>query len=468
MRRKDTFDVLIAVAAMVTDALGIFGAFMLAWWIRFSSGWIPSPLGIPPAELYLYGAGVATLLLLLIYRALDLYRRPQTGSFVEKIPRIVRANAVGLILTIALANVIRTDPPFSRLALGISFLTLCYVVILLRFIMFQLEIVLARAQTEVNRIAIIGMDSVAFRLRQSLEHDPRFRARVVAFCPAKDTERDPAIPPSLVRPGSSDLETLVSEGRVDQVVLTDTGLPHDQLIEIVGLCERYLVDFHLVPDLFRLLTSSVDVQNINGIPVLGVGRWPLDFLWNRTAKRTADVVGAALGLLFTAPVLAVAAWLIRRESPGPVLYRQERCGVRGEPFVMYKLRSMRVDAEAESGPSWTTADDTRRTRIGAFLRERNLDELPQLWNVLVGDMSLVGPRPERPFFVDQFRHELGSYMWRHVYKPGMTGWAQVNGLRGDTSIRDRIKHDLYYLENWSLTFDFKILLRTLFSRDNAY
>jgi Undecaprenyl-phosphate glucose phosphotransferase len=387
---------------------------------------------------------------------------------VEKIPRIIRANLIGLVLTLALAGIIRTEPPYSRMALGISFLTLCYVMILLRYIMFQLEIQLARMQTEVNRVAIIGVDSVAYRLRQSMEHDPRFRARVVAFFPVGDAPRDPSIPPALLRDGLEGLDAMVAENEVDQVVVTETNLTHDQMIDIIGLCERFLVDFHLVPDLFRLLTSSVEVRNINGIPVLGVGRWPLDYLWNRIAKRTEDLVGASLGLLIAAPIIAAAAVLIRRESPGPVLYRQERCGVRGNPFTMYKLRSMRADAEPATTPAWTTADDHRRTRIGAFLRERNLDELPQLWNVLKGEMSLVGPRPERPFFVDQFRQELGSYMWRHIYKPGMTGWAQVNGLRGDTSIRDRIKHDLFYLENWSLTLDFKILLRTLFSRENAY
>jgi lipopolysaccharide/colanic/teichoic acid biosynthesis glycosyltransferase len=160
--------------------------------------------------------------------------------------------------------------------------------------------------------------------------------------------------------------------------------------------------------------------------------------------------------------------LIRRESPGPVFFRQIRCGESGRRFTIYKLRTMRVDAEEETGPVWTSENDPRRTRIGAFLRRHNLDELPQFWNVLKGEMSLVGPRPERPHFVEQFKEDISRYMWRHVSKPGMTGWAQVNGLRGNTSIRERIKYDLYYLENWSLAFDFKILLRTFFSRRNAY
>ena len=175
-----------------------------------------------------------------------------------------------------------------------------------------------------------------------------------------------------------------------------------------------------------------------------------------------------MGLLLSAPVIAAAAVAIKRSSPGPVFYRQERCGENGRSFFLVKLRTMRMDAEAETGPVWTTEDDPRRTRVGAVLRRYNLDELPQFWNVLKGEMSLVGPRPERPHFVDIFKEDVSRYMWRHVAKPGITGWAQVNGLRGNTDIRERITFDLYYLEHWSLAFDFKILARTFFARRNAY
>jgi lipopolysaccharide/colanic/teichoic acid biosynthesis glycosyltransferase len=166
--------------------------------------------------------------------------------------------------------------------------------------------------------------------------------------------------------------------------------------------------------------------------------------------------------------MLAAAVLIKRSSPGPVLYGQERCGERGRVFTLYKLRTMRTDAEEQTGPVFTAREDPRVTPVGAFLRRRNLDELPQLWNVLLGQMSLVGPRPERPHFVERFKEDISRYMWRHVSKPGMTGWAQVNGLRGNTSIQERIKYDLYYLENWSLALDFKILAKTFFARENAY
>jgi exopolysaccharide biosynthesis polyprenyl glycosylphosphotransferase len=180
-----------------------------------------------------------------------------------------------------------------------------------------------------------------------------------------------------------------------------------------------------------------------------------------------DIAGALVGLLLAAPLMSVAALLIVRESPGPVFYIQERCGRRGRRFRLVKLRTMHPDAEAGRGPGWTVAGDPRRTRVGTWLRRYNIDELPQFWNVLRGDMSLVGPRPERPFFVEQFAPGIAHYMWRHVSKPGLTGWAQVNGLRGDTSIAERVKYDLFYLEHWSLAFDFKILLRTLLAFKNA-
>ena len=224
----------------------------------------------------------------------------------------------------------------------------------------------------------------------------------------------------------------------------------------------------LVPDLYRLLTIRMEMQNIDGIPLLGTQKWPLDFFWNRRLKRFEDIAGSLVGLLLSALPVAIAAVLIKVASPGPVFYAQERCGEKGRVFRIFKLRTMRQDAEAESGPVFTVENDPRRTAIGAFMRRWNIDELPQFWNVLRGDMSIVGPRPERPHFVEQFKDDIRRYMWRHSCKPGMSGWAQVNGLRGNTSIHERVKFDLFYLENWSVAFDFKIIAKTLFSRKNAY
>jgi exopolysaccharide biosynthesis polyprenyl glycosylphosphotransferase len=291
---------------------------------------------------------------------------------------------------------------------------------------------------------------------------------VIGFLETGHSPLEPQVPASMILGNTGKLEQFIQDRFMDQVILADPSLARDRMVDIIVQCERNLMQFFLIPDIFRVLTSGVEVQSIDGVPLLGISKWPLDIFWNRMFKRCEDVAGSLAGLLLSMPVITVAALLIRRESPGPVFFRQIRCGESGRRFTIYKLRTMRVDAEEETGPVWTSENDPRRTRIGAFLRRHNLDELPQFWNVLKGEMSLVGPRPERPHFVEQFKEDISRYMWRHVSKPGMTGWAQVNGLRGNTSIRERIKYDLYYLENWSLAFDFKILLRTFFSRRNAY
>ena len=469
MRRRDRFDAITSAVAVLADALAILAGFMIAVWIRFDSGWLEVPRGHPPRFMYLYGSGVATLLFLFIFRTLGLYERPQYGHYIDRIPRIVRACGLGILLATALAFVIQTDPPFSRLATGLALITVTFLVIVERNILFQLERHWAKHQATKRKVILLGTGPVAAQLQAALEGEPRRRARIAAYIKLPGDIPDPSLPADKVVDTLDKLPDLLAGHDVDAVVLTQSAaLNHDQVVEIILQCERHVADFFLVPDLYRLLTSQVDVQNIGDVPLLGVGQWPLDYFWNRALKRTEDISGALLGLLISLPVVALAALFIKRSSPGPVFYRQERCGEKGRVFNLYKLRTMPVDAEAGTGPVWASPDDPRRTGVGAFLRRFNLDELPQFWNVLKGDMSLVGPRPERPHFVEQFKEDINRYMSRHVSKPGMTGWAQVHGLRGQTDLRKRIEYDLWYLENWSLSLDFKILARTFFSRDNAY
>jgi exopolysaccharide biosynthesis polyprenyl glycosylphosphotransferase len=469
MKKTDSFHVLCSACAALADAVAIYAGFLFAVWLRFFSGWIPLyHESLPPMALYLQGAGIGALLFVFIFRSLGLYRRPQTGTFSEKIPRLVRATLWGILLTITLAFLLRTDPPFSRLVVAISFVTVSGFLLIERALFFRLELrAVCRSRAPLQRVALIGAGPSAVRLAGAIADEPRLRSRVAAVIPTPDEPRAKELDPALSRPLDG-LEEALERGEFDMVILTDQRLSRERTVHIMLACERAMIDFYMVPDLFHLLTSGVAMQTIEGIPVLGVGQWPLDVFWNRAVKRIEDVVGAALGMVVFAPFLAAAAVLIKRESPGPVFYTQIRCGERGREFRMYKLRTMTEGAEDRSGPVWTSPDDPRRTRVGTWLRRWNLDELPQFWNVLKGDMSLVGPRPERPHFVEQFREDVSRYMWRHLSKPGMTGWAQVNGLRGQTSIAERITYDLYYLENWSLALDFKILSKTIFARENAY
>lgn len=471
MRVRDTSDVLASCAAIAGDALAVFIGFLLATWVRFDSGLIPLFHDQPPIHLYgMYaqGALVGAFLFLLIFQSLGLFVRPQTGTFGDKIPRLVHGVMLGLLVAVALAFVLRTDPPFSRMTVLVSAVTVLLLVLLERCALFRWELHLARRRRVVNRVAIVGADAIAARLKKALKQEPRLGARVVAFFQTRAGEAHPDIPRELVKGTLDDLRAFIESNQADQVILTDTTIDHARTIELILLCEQSLVTFALVPDLLYVMTGRVDMQTIAEIPLLGVSRWPLDNFWNRLVKRAEDVLGALFGLILASPLLLVFAVLIKRDSPGPVFYWQERCGESGRPFRLVKFRTMVPDAEAGTGPVWAVENDPRRTCIGAFLRRHNLDELPQLWNVLKGDMSLVGPRPERPCFVEQFKEEISRYMWRHASKPGLTGWAQVSGLRGNTDIRERIKYDLYYLENWSLAFDFKILVKTLFSRENAY
>jgi exopolysaccharide biosynthesis polyprenyl glycosylphosphotransferase len=470
MQRRDSLDVVSGILAMAGDAAGVFGGFALAVWVRFDSGWLTLPKGRPPNlyPAYLAASAVAVVLFLFVFRALDLYVRPQTGSFPTKIPRIVRGCLLGVLLAMVIAFGLQNEVEFSRLAIGISFFLATFFVLLERYILFRVEWNVARHSPKTNRVLILGTDAVAAHVRHTLAREPRLRSELAGFLRTDALEPDPGIPREQIAGGIEDLARVLEQSRVDQVILTDGKLPQDSLMAVMLLCEKSLATFNMVPDLFRIMTRSMDVQSLDDIPLLGLAPWPLDHFWNRVLKRAEDIAGAAVGLLVSAPVIAVAALLIKRTSPGPAFYRQERCGEKGRTFSLYKLRTMRPDAEAKTGPVFARSDDDRRTPVGAFLRRYNLDELPQFWNVLRGDMSLVGPRPERPVFVAQFKEGVSRYMWRHVSKPGLTGWAQVNGLRGNTSIEERIRYDLFYLENWSPAFDFKILAKTLFARENAY
>lgn len=459
--------------AVIGDACAVFGGFLLATWVRFDSGWVPVFLGRDPHLYvkYAQGAALAALAFLLIFRSLGLYMRPQLGRFESRIPRLVRACGLGLITSTVLAFVVKNILPYSTLVLGMSLLTVTLLVLLERYLLFRIELHYLRHSPAVNHCLILGTDEVAAHLKRSIEKEPGLRTRVAGFLRTDSSDAHADIPPDMIKGTIDELVNFAQESaalHLEQVILTDAAIEHRRIIDIILLCERHLITFNMVPDLFRILTGSMDVQGIGGVPLLGVSKWPLDVFWNRVIKRIEDVAGAIAGLILTTPIIAVAALLIRRESPGPVLYVQERCGEDGQVFKLYKLRTMQMGAETQTGPVFTVENDPRTTRIGARLRSWNVDELPQFWNVLKGDMSLVGPRPERPHFVEKFKEDISRYMWRHVSKPGLTGWAQVNGLRGNTSVSERIKYDLYYLENWSLAFDFKILAKTLLARENAY
>jgi Undecaprenyl-phosphate glucose phosphotransferase len=289
---------------------------------------------------------------------------------------------------------------------------------------------------------------------------PEYGLHIVGFADDDPALKGSRIEGAAVLGTTDDVLGLVQQERVDDLVIALPWAAHDKLLLILEQTSHEYLDVRIVPDLLEFVAIRAGLQDLDGVPVINLSEDPLH-TWDWFLKRLFDVAVAGLGLVLLAPLLATVAVAVRRSSPGPVLYAQDRLGLDGKRFVMYKFRTMRADAEALTGPTFAADDDPRCTAVGRWLRRLSLDELPQLWNVLRGDMSLVGPRPERPSFVHEFKHTVPQYMLRHKMRSGITGWAQVNGWRGNTSIRKRIEYDLYYVTNWSLALDVKILLMTL-------
>jgi exopolysaccharide biosynthesis polyprenyl glycosylphosphotransferase len=322
---------------------------------------------------------------------------------------------------------------------------------------------------------LLGWNDDARALAAEIARDPAHPfalAGVVTL--ASDTA--PALPGAPGRPptlgGVAELDAILAREHADLLIATRLDLPRPEIRRIVETCERAYVEWKIVPGAFDIFLSGLRLQTIGRVPVLGVEELAIHRLFNRALKRTFDLVAALIGLVLSLPVVLVLAVLIKRESPGgPVFFRQTRVGTGHRPFTLWKLRSMAPGADATDAARQSTArDDPRLLRIGAFIRRWNLDELPQFWNVLRGDMSLVGPRPERPSHVDQLADAIPHYLPRHLVKPGMTGWAQVNGLRGDSDLALRVQHDIFYIENWSVWLDAQIVLLTFvrWRDDSAY
>ncbi len=267
------------------------------------------------------------------------------------------------------------------------------------------------------------------------------------------------------------LEVILPENKLDEIAITLPLTQYGRLTDIVTLCEKSGVHTKFIPDYDSIIPSRPYTEDLMGLPVINIRNVPLTRMSNRVCKRALDVLGAGVGLILSSPLLLVIAVLVRTTSKGPVIFTQERIGRHNKPFHMYKFRSMQLQSEADEKKGWTTKDDPRVTKVGKFIRRTSLDELPQLFNILRGDMSLVGPRPERTQYVEKFKEEIPRYMIKHQVRPGLTGWAQVNGYRGDTSIRKRIDYDLYYIENWTFGFDIRIIFLTIFKgfvNKNAY
>ena len=447
---------LLALLTVVLDAVLAAIAYYLAYQLRALLPF-PTPMKMAPFRDYLRWLVLHVSSLLVTFFFYRLYQTRRGGSRIDLFYSIISAVSIATVIATSLSYLAyQTDGDLSR---GVTAYGWALTIALLFFDRIFLGWIRGRvAARRPDRLLLVGTGDVARMILQKTLHSPQLGYRVVGFVDGGDTEGDVVGVPIL---GSqSELASIVRENDIQEVVIALPNASHDELLDMISACEAEHANVRIFPDFFQIVASELSIGDLDGLPMLTI-RDPGLRGWKLTLKRTMDLVIGSLALILLSPIMLLVALLIRLGSKGPVFYAQVRVGLDGKPFPILKFRTMLTGAEEGTGPVWTTIDDPRRTRLGEFLRKTSIDELPQLINVLVGDMSLVGPRPERPIFVEQFKQVVPRYMERHKEKAGMTGWAQVNGLRGDTSIVERTKYDLYYIENWSPMFDLKIIVRTM-------
>ena len=470
-RRNREFAAWMVGLGFAGDILAIIGGLLLAFWLRFETPLhllghqAHSAMPLPQYRGHLIFLSV-TLLLVLFHFGMYSGGRPPR---LRKVYAIVLTSCfVWALGNVGLSFELYAQPIISRIYLCCACACTLATLMLWRqafevFLHTRLIADLLR-----RRILFVGWSDQSQRLVEQIDADPKHPYQVVGCVPSPSGKYD-CNPEGRVRTLGQyeDLAELLAEHVVDLVMVADLNPTRGALLDLVNSCEKEMVHLQVIPSCFQVLLSGLHLETTSGVPVLGISRLPLDSPWNQLLKRGLDVVGGAVGLVLSGPLIAIFGVLVYLESPGPIFYRQTRLGLDGKKFHIIKIRSMKLDAEA-GGIGWSRKTDDRRLRIGSLMRSLNIDEVPQFWNVLKGEMSLVGPRPERPELIAQFKEQIPHYNARHGIKPGITGWAQVNGLRGDTDLVERIKCDLYYMENWNLLLEFQILLMTFFKRSNAY
>lgn len=459
---------------VVVDALVTAGSYVLAWWLMFGSRFADKGIGVLDMGTYFATLYFVVPGYLMLYYWCKLYTPKRMQRTENEILNIIKANSVGIILVLAMLNlaqsVNRDLQHFSR-GMLIMFAGLNTVDgILVRALIRRILHLFRKKGYNQKHILLVGYSRAAEAYIDRIIANPQWGYMVRGIL--DDNVPRGAVYKGVKVMGSIDnLLYILPENKLDEIAVTLSLQDYDRLEEIVNLCEKSGVHTKFIPDYNSLIPGKPYTEDLGGLPVINIRYVPLSNTVNAVMKRTVDIVGSFVGLVVTSPLLLAVAIAIRATSKGPVIFSQERIGQHNRPFKMYKFRTMYVQDVKEEKKGWTTKDDPRVTKVGRFLRRTSIDELPQLFNILVGDMSLVGPRPERPQYVEKFKEEIPRYMVKHQVRPGLTGWAQINGYRGDTSIRKRIEYDIYYIENWSLEFDIKIMFLTIFKgfiNENAY
>lgn len=426
------------------DAGIICAAYFFSWYLRFKSGVFVQDAGVLPAKTYFSALFLIIPGYLLLYSIFQLYMPRRVKSYRKELMDIIRANGIGFMIFILVLYFIKQEH-FSRQMLCIFFFINISLEFASRYLIRTILWKMRKQGLNQKHILMIGESQMAEQYMDRLRENPKWGYQV--FAHLKDEEK---------------LERILEGNELDEVVIALRAEDYGKLERIVDVCEKAGVHTKMIPDFGNVISTRPYIEDVQGIPVIHVRRVPLNIMRNRAAKRAVDLIGATVAIILFSPVMLLTVLVVALTEEGSVIYRQERVGLHNQVFYMYKFRSMIMQDEEKEKAEWSTRNDPRITPVGKLIRRTSIDELPQLFNVLKGEMSLVGPRPERPQFVQKFRDEIPRYMVKHQVRPGMTGWAQINGYRGNTSIEKRIEYDLYYIENWTMVFDMKILILTIF------
>jgi exopolysaccharide biosynthesis polyprenyl glycosylphosphotransferase len=460
------------------DLLATLAAFFAGWILRFEIEVIPVTKNVPEFAPYLRLVPIILFLWPVVFYFHGLYQSRRGRSRVDEVLTIAMAVLVATVLLSVFLAWYR--PPawpgsdqvftFSRAFVGLFALAdlvlVAFTRMAIRFGLRRMRI----AGLHLQRILVVGAGALGREITAKIQAHREMGFEVVGFLDDDQGKAGTTVCGVPVLGTLRQADEVLAAYEIDQVYIALPLEAHRKMLQMIDLMAQECVEIKLVPDILQYAALRAGLEDVDGTPVINLSQVPLQG-WNSMLKRLMDIAMAVLVMVALIPIVPLIALLIWLEDRGPIFYRQERMGLDGKPFMIVKFRSMRVNAEATSGPVWAVRDDPRRTHVGSFLRRTSLDELPQIWNVLMGDMSIVGPRPERPTFVREFKHKIPRYMLRHRVKAGITGWAQVYGWRGNTSIKKRIQYDLYYIQNWSLTLDFKILWMTIryaLRHHNAY
>ena len=458
----------IPLISILADAILIELAFLCSYWIRFNpplAELIPVTKGIPPLAAYLKSSLVFIIVWLFIFQRFGLYASRRQVSFFDEFYSILKVVTLGMLIMMSAAFFYRGFS-YSRIVFAHIWIVSIILLTIGRGLLLKYKYHRFECGRGLMNAAIIGSGKWASVLFDKIQPNARSGLRILGCVgnPGDLLQKTAEL-------GSiEDLPGIIREHKIHVLLLALGANEHELLLTIMKYCEGVNVEFMMLPDSVDMMTSQPRIIQIGGIPLFQIKDVRIKG-WESVLKRSLDLGLSILGTILLMPFFLIIALLIKTTSKGPVFYRQERIGFDGKDFFIYKFRSMKLDAEKETGPVWATKNDPRVTTIGRILRRTSLDELPQLINILLGDMSIVGPRPERKFFVEKFSKSVPKYLERHRVKSGMTGWAQIHGLRGNTPIEDRTRYDIYYVENWSLALDFKIILRTLWAvivSENSY